>query len=391
VRGFDPEQAQAHIRALDHPRFPGGDEEGRAAEYLAGQLARFGWDVKGHDVVFSRFPELLAERLRWPAIGLAMTAQTTLASRGAHVSAWLACEAVALLCWLLPAFRLGSGLPPQVRARNLVATGSIEPPQQSRVVFLADLDCERPHWPRQARQLLALLIITMIVLISFANLSVSVRPSGSMRVGFLAFLWLLLLARACDGLIPRGLTAADNRAGLAVLLELARTLPRSLQERVEIGFVASALASIEPAGARTLSRWLATLWTEKPTLYFQLIDPEPRKELFLLGDWHALRLAESAAKGLWIPHRVTRAAWLRRRVESITARVPGASSVCLIGDMALERERLWARGSRAEYESDHAALGLAAQLATEIAMRWARQQDQIDPGASAARSSQKPG
>jgi hypothetical protein len=393
---FDPEQALAHLRALDHPRIPGSVEERRAADYVAKQLAQLGWTVQRDHVNVSLFFDVLARRLTWPAIGLAMTSQTILRAADRPDLTWFGCLLVALLCWhaaLVPvAARLGQVLPPRVASENLFATRPLDPPTAARVVFLANLDTESDHLPRQLRSFISWIVLFLIILVSMVNAGrMSPIPSYA-GPGLLAVLWLFVLVRAGDGLVRRLSTrAADNRSGLAALLELAHTLPSSLKERVEIEFAALGLQSLDHAGARALSGKRSDIRLAKPTLYIHLIAPESRNEIILVGRGDALSLAESAAKGLWIPHRVAPRTGSWSDCAIIAARLENASCVCLIGDTAFDRERLFDQRSHAACESDHAALGIVVQLATEIALRWARLHDQVDPGASLARSSQKPG
>jgi hypothetical protein len=228
------------------------------------------------------------------------------------------------------------------------------------------------------------MILSLIMIMSAANLGIGFHLPRGVRIGLLVALWILVIFQSADGLLPRGLLDdADNRSGLAALISLARTLPRSVKERIGIELIAGdvhALADL--AGVRSPGR---------PTVFVRLIEPEPRKELILVGQGPALEFAEAAAKGLWIPHRVRRFDWVWRGFGTRVRHVEGASIVCVIGDTAVERERLFPPRAREPVEDNHASLASAVQLATEIALRWARLHGQTEPGASLERSAQKPG
>ena len=184
-------------------------------------------------------------------------------------------------------------------------------------------------------------------------------------VPVLGLLWILVVVRLFPYLkSTRHPGLRDNRTGLAVLLELARTWPRRANARIEAHFVAVGGQGLDGAGSSALEETIRTEWPVKPTLMIDLSAPGVGKGLILAARGHA-DLAGSAATDLWIPHRLA-----RRHVWTTWARPVSTLDddiVWLIGDEA------FARSDREETIAvDPDALGCAAQLATEIALRWAR-------------------
>jgi hypothetical protein len=392
---FEAEKALAHISELDYPRDPGSAPEWHAADYVAEQLEQLGWNIERHAVLASRVPDLWRNRLAWPAMALAMTTQTAFSIGGHAPSTWFACTVVAVLCWIsalfpIPHFRRAAPL--ALCSQNVIASLPGEKPPAARVVLLADLDTERGHWPRQLRFLLESGITVLVIVLALCNFNRFIRLPRSSRLGLLALCWIFVIARVCDGLVfRRGTSEERHGSSLAALIEIARTLPRSVRQRVEIQLAALGMQSLDQAGARAIAQRFDPSIRSKPTLFLHLIEPEASPALVVVGRGDALILAENAARGLWIPHRVQRHTFFRRGFGTTAAGLEGASIVSLIGERHLERERLFTRGRRAPVDRDQTSIGPAVQIATEIALRWARQHAQTDPGASVARSSQKPG
>ena len=189
----------------------------------------------------------------------------------------------------------------------------------------------------------------------------------------LGLLWVLVLVRLFPFLkSPRHPGLRDNRTGLAVLLELARTWPRRADARIEAHFVAVGGQGLDGAGSRALEETIRAEWPVKPTLLIDLSAPGVGKGLIVAARGHA-DLAGSAAADLWIPHRLA-----RRHVWTTWARPVSTLDddvVWLIGDEAFARSD---RGEAIAVDPD--ALGRAAQLATEIALRWARRVEAASAG-----------
>ena len=93
--------------------------------------------------------------------------------------------------------------------------------------------------------------------------SLVLRRARSTRRGWalpvLGLLWLLVLVRLFPYLkSARHPGLRDNRTGLAVLLELARTWPRRADARIEVHFVAVGGQGLDGAGSRALEESIRT-------------------------------------------------------------------------------------------------------------------------------------
>ncbi len=129
----------------------------------------------------------------------------------------------------------------------------------------------------------------------------------------------------------------DNRLGLAFLVELARSWPKSVRNRVDVRFVVQ-------GGPRGASGPVASA----SHLVIEIADPGLGPTLFIAGT--KSQLALDAARDLWVPY-----AAFRPRMGSIDPR----ASVVIAGDLR-------------NTTVDEAAIGRAAQLVVEVALRWAR-------------------
>lgn len=153
----------------------------------------------------------------------------------------------------------------------------------------------------------------------------------------------------------------DNRTGLALLVELARSWPRRMADRVEISFMAAPSFDGWPGvGADPIGR-------TRPTLAIRLDAPGVGPSLTVEADRNVYPIAEASARDLWLPHRARRVVPGFRPFRTSLVRV---------------------RGRHDDSPIEPAVLAAAAQLVNEIALRWVKSADQR---ASAARSSQKPG
>jgi hypothetical protein len=189
------------------------------------------------------------------------------------------------------------------------------------------------------------------------------------------FFWSLLGAAVVVRMVP-GIRhderpdPRDNRTGLAVLLELARGWPTGTDRRIETRFVATGGRTLGRAGLRALLHAISTEWPARPTLLVEWLAPGIGPGL-ALREQGTGRLAATAAADLWIPHRIIHRAALGREHWPFGRHGPGY--IGMVGD-AIAKPR--ARGAAPVIEPE--ALGRAAQLATEVALRWARRMQ--EPG-----------
>ena len=149
-----------------------------------------------------------------------------------------------------------------------------------------------------------------------------------------------------------------------MLLELARGWPRGTDSRIETRFVATGGRTLDRAGLRALLHAIDTEWPARPTLIVDWLAPGIGPGLALL-EHGTETLAATAARDLWIPHRVIHRAAVCRQHWPSGRHGPGY--IGMVGDaVAGSRRRIGAAAIDAD------ALGRAAQLATEVALRWAR-------------------
>jgi hypothetical protein len=164
--------------------------------------------------------------------------------------------------------------------------------------------------------------------------------------------------------------ARDNRTGLALLLELARAWPRGRDSRIESRFVATGGRTLDRAGLRALIHAIGTEWPARPTLIVDWLAPGIGAGLAIL-EQGTETLAAAAARDLWIPHRVMHRAAVGRQHWPLGRHGPGY--IGMVGD-AVAAQR--APGAALAIEPD--ALGRTAQLATEVALRWARRKQKAE-------------
>ena len=103
-------------------------------------------------------------------------------------------------------------------------------------------------------------------------------------------------------------------------------------------------------------------WPAKPTLIVEWLAPGIGPGLALMEQGTG-QLAETAARDLWIPHHVIHHAGLRREHWPFGRHGPGY--VGMVGQVD-------ARPAASARAVDPDALARTAQLATEVALRWAR-------------------
>jgi hypothetical protein len=368
---FDTARAIEWAGRFAFPREAGTDGERRAAEVVAGELGRLGLQVDQVAVQGSRLPALAEPWLGWVGLAAWSTALALATYKGAAwplrlalaigASAWLYLTAVGSL-------RLAWAWPRRVATTNVVAWRMVEPSPQVRVVFHTTLDAFDPGRslvpPWLATNVIALLLAGQIFVALTARRDSSGLPAWSGLL-LLGLLWLAIGGRVWR-LAGRGGRAdlRDNRTGLAVLLELARTWPRGTHARIETRFVATGGRALDRAGLHALARAIACEWPARPTLVVDWLAPGIGTGLALMEEGTA-QLAVSAAEDLWIPHHVIHLAGVRRELWPFGRKGPGY--VGMVGD-AIDKPADPAQGI------DPDALARAAQLATEVALRWARKE-----------------
>jgi hypothetical protein len=363
----------------------------------------------------------------------------------------LALWLLAFLSWILAlepwGFALITGtLPPRVHSRNIIArrqVGSSSP----LVIFLTHLDSPPISWSRTSRFVFGLLMAlagleffvlnlarnfeTKLILLIFSLacvIAIGIGPRRTLNsppwrrghrpviaavaiITLMGFPWFLPVTHVFSDPSPLstlpllamafalaaylawepfpdfgGPGPGDNRSGIAVLLELARTWPGGKPSPVEAWFVASGAGRLRFAGARALASLLDDKRASRPTLIVCLDTPAFGPKLTLWGDRPGLELATKASADLWIPHWTQKAPF---GPDHRTFEDRKQGTFCLIENMP-DAFHTYGPGFQTT-DLDPALVAACGQLATEIAMRWARRQKGEGQDESRDRSSQNPG
>jgi hypothetical protein len=383
---FDVARAMEWVDRFAFPRRARSEDECRAADILAARFQELGWRTQRSETrVGCRRSSLgLVVFLGSLLYGYALWRAIRLSFPGAGVTLRVVALAgiVALVVALAAAVAGRRGLrtlrdwidtsrPERMRRAmvNLVASHPGQGEPRARVVILSHLDTATPE-----ASLLGC-VGTVLIVALLAYLHARFHPVLHLWEGPVFFLVLGLVAIRLA--LYRGrVYPGDNRTGLAVLAELAEALPARLHERLEVHLAAVGSNAPAQLGSFTLAFDLVRHWPAKPTLAINLDSPGLGSELIVHGRGDALDVASSAARDLWIPHRVAR--WPYRGLDHRPFLLCGIAGISLAGHRRAER-------------IDPAGLASSAQLVTEIALRWARRAIEQDQPETLARSSQKPG
>ena len=398
---FDASRAASFFRELGDPLYSGHDGEARVADLVAGHLAAAGFDVERREVTGSRFPQGVAPWVGWLGYGALMTAVYGLILVG---NIFLGVAALILTFFIGrlingvvgDRIRIGRTRPPMQKAPLVLAATAGGTPAPTRVVFLALLGQWKLNldhrYPWLARVVLGMRVMTTILTWAtiVCELGLFFDPD---HVGFLAtfglltrFLFPALLAVAWMVIVIElswewrtSRSANDSnrpdRHGLAVLLEIARAWPKSRSRPLEPIFVAAGGERIDHAGCREVGRLLGSEWNDRPALLVLLLAPGAGESLGLFAvdspGSEVGRLAHAAARSLWIPVLDG----FRCRSFPFRPFEVHHPSIALLGSEP-----------RSFFDDtvDPQALHCSSQLATEIALRWARKHDVTGAPESAA-------
>ena len=370
-----------HSRAVEwagtfaFPRAAGTKGEREAAAIAAEELARLGLRVERVGcprVSVAKAGRALARLARSGGLGdrpgVGGPPRRPLAGpAGAGIGAllWLRLTAV-------EGFLLGRALLRHVATTNVIAwrEGKGEPPPL-RVVFHTTLDTFEARRELVPPWLATRVIGALLAALIFCDMTINRNPlglpswcwpwSGPL---FLLLLWLAIAMRIARLVGGTGRPdARDNRTGLAVLLELARGWPRATDSRIESRFVATGGRTLDRAGLRALIQAIGTEWPARPTLVVDWLAPgSARDSLFWSRGPKCSRRRPPATSGsptAWSTAPRLAAStghWAATdRPTSAWSATPSPRT----GPQSLTANR--ARRSRPR-----------AQLATEVALRWAR-------------------
>jgi hypothetical protein len=388
---FDPARAIRRIADLATRDVRGQEAGTDLAGCVAADLKASGWEVENREVLGSASASGLRRWLGYVGYGLGVTAAFLLALHGSPIPWRVLAWGLAVAWWTALANyapRHPWSIPPLKPARVVLARRRSDVSPATRVLIQAAMG---PIEGRSGRSPytwidsgLTWLSPTLLAVTIFGPGAEPAGPWASLQaIGWvlLAGVWGVILL----GLAMRLLNApADigqpDTAALAFLLELGRTWPKGHSDRVETILAVVGGQELDRAGDHALRLMMKTEWHLKPTLSLSLVAPGAGKELLIVGS----DVVRQAAAGLWVPHRVGGQADIPEGVRPLD-REQGATAVLAGAD--------WSQ--RPPPPVDPEALGRTAQLVTETALRWARQQHgpaaQRPDDRNDARSSQNPG
>ena len=304
---FDSAKALETFRELGDPRFAGPNGEDHVADFVAERFERMGLTVERREAVGSRFPQRVGPWVGWLGYGALLTAVYLLLLRTSVLPSLLAFILFYLSFRWLNAIvsgrvRPGRRRPPLKTAPVVIASTPDAPAAPMRVVFQAVLGGMKSDLFQLRKwsdwEYLFLRNVTLFVffallgcqiallfeptrakyLVAYGNLMRYVYP------GLLAIVWLQiasLLSREFGQ--TRGIEGLHrvDRRGLAVLLEMAGTWPRTGSRPIELVFVAAGGQRLDHAGSREVVRLLGSEWSSKPSLLQLFFAPGAGEKLDL--------------------------------------------------------------------------------------------------------------
>lgn len=389
---------QAH--ALRDARY--ATEETRpTAEWVEVQLVQAGFEVERLDLKESRFPDRITGRLGWMVAGVLVVVITLLSFHGPPNTLLNSTLdfvfKILAATWMIAAFsdrfRFGKRLTPCTVRQDLLAHRVGEKDANARVVFLAHLSAPDRRWALATRGWLCFLLLLPAGL-SMVLPRLGYRDQlvlwGSITVELVGTLLLMLEPF-------RGRPKFDHRPGLALLVELARSWPTRPDGKLEAWFLAAGAntynlwderGGLASRSSQELVRRIQQARAEKPTLVIRLFDPGLGGGLVLLGPRKSVWMAHTAAKDHWIPHRFAAVIW--RFAPEHVAPCESVESVSFLADRSAPSSAVSPPSlARGPDDADPALVMAAAQLATELALRWAK--NALAQPESLAKSSQNPG
>jgi hypothetical protein len=375
------------VQELGDCRFGGPDGESHLAGFMAQRFAEMGWKVERREVMGSGFPRWAVSWAGWLCLGIATTGAMsivwTFGNRWpTHVFCWplLVLGAAWLYLALHHGFRFGWGLPPRCPAPIVMAHRGEERRPVCRVVFQTPLgrlsanSYQLSWW--LSSSIGALLFILLVGDAWFAVVDKHEVPGSFVKLrmlgtGLIGLFWIYLVGRCISEIQSsrsRRLLEPADRIGVAILLEMARTWTVRQVPHVATCFAATGGQALDFAGARTLFRSIGAEPDGVPTLFVLCLAPGIGQEI-IIASRNLGRLAQSAANSLWVPHTLASRSY--RRIDLWPSDRSLQNVVALIGAGYLD----W---YRQKDTIDPAALQFTAQLAAEVGLRWAKQQQPPD-------------
>jgi hypothetical protein len=377
---FDPSRAMRIVQELGDPRFAGPDWEARVADFVARKFSEMGMQVERREVEGSRFPQRFAPWFGWLGYGAIITAAYEMLWQQSKLSVVLAIPVLFVSFRFLDAvlsnrIRLGRRRPPVEKAPLIVARPPGDSAAPVRVVFqavLGELKTDLFHSARPNPYFIMIILHTCLLASTMLTViqKFAIRPRLPslgmwLATGLFAFIWIVILRILSwehrQSRLAAGSHQVDRR-GLAVLLEMARSWQRNRLNPIEAVFVAAGGQRLDRAGSREVVRRLQSEWQSNPSLLVLLFAPGAGEELLIgVGASRVGEIAVEAARSLWIPHQIYHQ-WTMIQLWPFEK---WGEVAALMGSDPNEFF---------EASVHPAVLQRAAQLATEIALRWAKKQ-----------------
>jgi len=255
---FDVERAVQDLKNLNFPRFVGTEGEGEARKYIKGQFEEAGLDVSEEEVGYALSIKL------WTKIGILLQA-ILLFFTGYYVRVHPVISGVLAIVLLL--FLIGStrwskfigpikGVGPKYSSKNVKGRKN-RSKTGKKVVLLAHYDTKSEFLPMRVRitaltiSILGGIIFsisTIIASIGIITSTFSLPGSIFLYSGLFLFAVTILLVFNKTG--NRSPGVMDNASGVAVMLELARSISWDEFQDMDLEFVATTGEEVGLAGAR---------------------------------------------------------------------------------------------------------------------------------------------
>ncbi len=376
---FDAARVTGMIEKLAAPQYQGQDGEATVADFVAQQFTEIGLAVERREVVGSRFPQRVAPWVGWLVYGALITASYLMlfSNHPLFMGVAIVLRLVGRV-WLGAVLhnriRIGRRRPPLQTAPLVIASIPSESCPQIRVVFQAvvgGLQTDFFQSLRLDRRWIAMSLHFCFLMAAVGQ--AGIRPEGIQLApvdsALFAMIWIeIVCVLLWEYRGSRSAKASQtDRRGLSVLLELARTWPRTRSNQVEAVFVAAGGQRLDYAGSREVVRLLKSEWSSKPTFLVLFFAPGAGGEILAVegpqSHFGSKKLIDDAAKSLWIP--------IRRTDSWAIAPFWPIASAWIGGSIAIIGSNL---NAPADAPVDPQVLHRAIQLSSEIALRWAKNQ-----------------
>ena len=259
IRDDDVDQILADAHALAFPRYPGTEGDRRAIEMVAGWMRAAGLDVAEEEFSYDIRPAFRVLRTVLAGISLLLAVSGLLATRAPAASGALLALGLAIggfgLGWSPWAERLYAKDGP-TRTANVVGRRSAKKPRLT-IILLAHHDSKSQNLTFPVRMGMTILAIlgglTLAAWLALRLLGGAVPgpdwlPAASALTGAAA---LAVLSTLKSG--DRSPGGVDNAGSLAIVLQLARRLPKASPDDVDWIFLSPGAEEDHMVGAM---RWL---------------------------------------------------------------------------------------------------------------------------------------